>query len=254
MTIINFKVDEKKKLDIEKIVQMKGYKSISEFIREAIDEKMNLQKIIDDFLETNPPLDEEKIEIPDYIPDGKFLGIARNEIVVVGDSLGEVMEKLYRKFPKAASGVLRKGKPLPDFETIFSLFNLENTECYHQVNYKGHFYPILEFAYEYNGEKENILGLVDTGATLMVLDKELFKEKKLNPIRTSEILTANGIIELPLYKGNFYYQGKAHEMEFTISDISNQLKIKALIGKSFIDKFNLMFLGKSKVFCLQSLE
>ena len=95
---------------------------------------------------------------------------------------------------------------------------------------------------------------MDTGATLMVLDKELFKEKKLNPIRTSEILTANGSIELPLYKGNFYYQGKAHEMEFTLSDFSNQLNIKALIGKSFIDKFNLMFLGKSKEFCFQSLD
>ena len=34
---------------------MKGYKSISEFIREAIDDKMNLQKLIDEFKEKNPP-------------------------------------------------------------------------------------------------------------------------------------------------------------------------------------------------------
>ena len=56
MTFINFKVDEEKKKKIEEITAIKGYKSVSEFIREAIDEKMNLQRLIDDFIEKNPPI------------------------------------------------------------------------------------------------------------------------------------------------------------------------------------------------------
>lgn len=146
MTIINFKVDEKKKKKIEEITKMKGYKSISEFIREAIDDKMNLQKLIDDFKEKNPPIDLEKIEIPDFIPDGKFLGISRNTIVAIGDTLQEVMKILYEKFPEAAAGIIRKGKEMEQFETLFSLFSAENTKCFQQAEIDRRFYPILNFS------------------------------------------------------------------------------------------------------------
>ncbi len=139
MTIINFKVDGEKKKKIEEIVNLKGYKSVSEFIREAIDEKMNLQEVIDDFIKENPPMDEEKIIISDFIPDGKYLGIARNEIVVIGDNLKDVTLKLYSKFPRAASGIIRKGKQITSFETLFSLFSAGNTKCYNQAKFDNNF-------------------------------------------------------------------------------------------------------------------
>lgn len=161
MAIMNFKVDEKKKKKIEELVELKGYKSVSDFIREAIDDKMNLQNVIDKFLEKNPPLDEDKIDIPDYIPDGKYLGIARNEIVIVGDSIKEVMTKLYKKFPDSATSVFRKGKKMEDFETLFSLFSAENTNCYHQAKIQNNFYPLLEMEMEIKGEFKSIIGLVD---------------------------------------------------------------------------------------------
>ena len=84
---------------------------------------MNLQKVVDDFIRENPPLDKNKIKIPEFIPDGKYLGIARNEIVAIGDSIKEVMEKLYSKFPQAASGIMRKGMEMPVFETLLSSIN-----------------------------------------------------------------------------------------------------------------------------------
>lgn len=253
MTIINFKVNEDKKKKIEEIVKIKGYKSVSEFIREAIDDKMNLQKIIDEFTKENPPLDEKKINIPDFIPDGKYLGIARNEIVVIGETLEEVMEKLHNKFPRAASGIIRKGKKMPTFETLFSLFSVENTKCYNQSKFENNYYPILEILFEINGEIKQILGLIDTGASIMALNKELFQNQDLTPVRTSEILTANGIIELPIYNSKFHYENHVLNLDFTLTDIANPLKIQALIGKNFIDKFNLMLLGNNKLFCLQSL-
>jgi len=254
MTIINFKVDEEKKKKIEQIVEIKGYKSVSEFIREAIEDKMNLQTIVDDFVRENPPLDENNIKIPDFIPDGKYLGIARNEIVVIGDSIEEVMEKLYTKFPRAASGILRKGKKMPKFETLFSLFSVENTKCYNQSKFENNFFPILEISVEINGVPKQILGLVDTGASIMALNKELIQNQDLAPVRTSEILTANGIIQLPIYNSNFKYNNQVLNLDFTLTDLANPLKIQALIGKNFIDKFNLLLLGNEKLFCLQPLK
>ncbi len=75
--------------------------------------------MINDFLKENPPLDVNKVEIPDFIPKGKFLGIARNKIVVIGDTIKEVMENLFSKFPQAASGIIRKGMEIPSFETLY---------------------------------------------------------------------------------------------------------------------------------------
>lgn len=253
MTIINFKVDEKKKKRIEEITRLKGYKSISEFIREAIDDKMNLQKIIDDFKKKNPPFDKSKIDIPDFIPDGKYLGISRNTIVVIGDTLQEVVQKLFKKFPESAAGVMRKGKEIESFETIYSLFSLENTKCYHQVEISGNFYPFLEFSIIINGEERSLLGLIDTGATIMTLDKKFVNEYNIKSFEKTKVLTANGIIEASIYKCKFRYENQIIELKTISSDVSGPLAIQALVGKNFIDKFNLMFLGKEKLFCLQTL-
>ena len=252
MTIINFKVDEEKKRKIEEITRTKGYKSISAFIREAIDDKMNLQKIVDDFKNKNPPLDIEKIEIPEFIPDGKYLGISRNTIVVIEDSLQEAMKKLFEKFPEASAGIIRKGKEMEQFETLFSLFSTENTKCFQQAEIAKRFFPILEFFITLKGDKKSLLGLVDTGASIMALDRTFIENFELKPIRKSKILTANGIIEAPIYKSMFQYENLSYELEFTSSEISG-LPIQALIGKNFIDEFNVLFLGGEKLFCIQNL-
>ena len=252
MTIINFKVDEEKKKKIEEIAKIKGYKSVSEFIREAIDDKMHLQKLIDHFKEKNPPIDLDKIDIPDFIPDGKYLGISRNTIVVIGDTLQEVMKILYEKFPEASAGIIRKGKEIEHFETLFSLFSAENTKCFQQAEIARRFFPILDFSMIINGEMKSLLGLVDTGASIMALDRKFIENFDLKPIRRTNILTANGITEASIYKGIFQYETVSYELEFTSSEITG-LPIQALIGKNFIDEFNVLFLGREKLFCIQKL-
>ena len=243
-------MDEEKKKKIEEIAKFKGYKNVSEFIREAIDDKMNLQQLIDDFKKKNPPIDLNKVEIPDFIPDGKYLGISRNTIVVIGDTLQDVMKKLYEKFPEASAGIIRKGKNIEQFETLFSLFSSENTKCFQQAEIANRFYPILEFSIIINGEENSLLGLIDTGASIMALDRKFIKKLELKPIRKSQILTANGIIEDSIYKSMFKYENLSYDLEFTSSDISG-LPIQALIGKNFIDEFNILFLGSEKLFCIQ---
>jgi len=213
---------------------------------------MNLQKIVDDFKNKNPPLDIEKIEIPEFIPDGKYLGISRNTIVVIEDSLQEAMKKLFEKFPEASAGIIRKGKEMEQFETLFSLFSTENTKCFQQAEIAKRFFPILEFFITLKGDKKSLLGLVDTGASIMALDRTFIENFELKPIRKSKILTANGIIEAPIYKSMFQYENLSYELEFTSSEISG-LPIQALIGKNFIDEFNVLFLGGEKLFCIQNL-
>ena len=94
---------------------------------------MSLERLIDEFNKKYPPLDIEKIEIPYYIPHGKYLGVSRNKIVVIGDSLKEVTKKLLEKFPESATGVIRKGKDIEHFEVIYSLFSSANTNCFRQA-------------------------------------------------------------------------------------------------------------------------
>ncbi len=87
----------------------------------------------------------------------------------------------------------------------------------------------------------------------MTIDKEIIKEFDIKPAKTSTILTANGIIEAPIYQGNFQYESKVSELQFVSTDISGPLAIQVLIGKNFIDEFNLLFLGREKLFCIQKL-
>ncbi len=253
MTTINFKVDDQKKKEIEEIAKIKGFKSVSEFIRNAIEDKLNLQKLIDEFIEKNPPIDLDKIQIPDFIPDGKYLGISRNTIVTTGDSIEQVMKILYEKFPESAAGIIRKGKKIEEFEVIFSFFSAKNTNCYPQIEIENNYYPILKFAIYLNGKEREILGLVDTGASIMLIDDKVFEEMDLKEIGVKSILTANGVMKQNIYRAPFKYEEEILELDFTHANISGPLPIQALIGKNFIDEFNLIFLGKEKLFCIQKL-
>lgn len=94
---------------------------------------MSLEELIDEFKKKNPPLDRDKIEIPKYMPNGKYLGISRNRIVIIGDTLKEVTKKLIEKFPESAAGVIRKGMEIEHFEVIYSLLSTANTNCFPQV-------------------------------------------------------------------------------------------------------------------------
>ena len=104
-----------------------------------------------------------------------------------------------------------------------------------------------------NDEIIPFLGLVDTGASITAFDKTFIETLNIDPIRTTQLLTANGVINVPIYKSNFQYENMSYELEYTISDIKG-LQIQALIGKNFIDQFNLMFLDETKLFCFQTLK
>jgi len=253
MTIINFKVDEKKKKRIEEITKLKGYKSVSDFIRQIIEKEMDLQNKIDEFLERNPPLDKKEIDIPDYIPDGKYLGISRNSIVAIGDSAQEVASILAEKFPDSASGIIHKGHETETIDFMFSIFTLEDSKWYHQYNYKNNYYPLIPFSMPFNEVEKTFIGLIDTGATISAVDKKIIEEYEIEEVEKKEVFTANGIVKVPVYKSLFRYEGNSIQLEFISTDIIGDFTFHALLGKNFIDKFNILLLGKEKLLGIQKV-
>ena len=253
MTIINFKIDEKKKKQIEELTEIKGYKSVSDFIRQIIDREMNVQKKIDDFLSRNPPFDRSKIVIPEYIPDGKFLGISRNAIVAVGDSAQEVAKTLTEKFPESASGIIHKGHEDEKIELLLSIFSISESKCFHQYSYKNDYYPLLRISMNINKEEIPLVGLLDTGATLIAVDKEIVEQYSFKSTQIKKIYTARGIVDVPIYKGVFKYEDKSMELQFICTETPKEFAFNALLGKNFVDNFNILFLGKEKLFCIQPI-
>ncbi len=253
MTVINFKIDGNRKKKIEAISKIKGYKSVSEFIRYVIDKEMNLQQKIDDYLSKNPAFDRKKIKIPEYIPDGKYLGISRNCIVAIGDSAQEVASILAEKFPESATGIIHKGYESETLDFIFSIFSIEKSDCYHQAEYKNNYYPILPFSMDFNGERKNFYGLIDTGATITAINKKIIEDHDIKPIMKKRVFTANDIVEVKIFKEILNYQDISYELEFMATDIPKEFSFHALLGKNFIDKFNILFLGIEKLFCIQPI-
>ncbi len=253
MTIINFKIDEEKKKKIEEITKLKGYKSVSDFIHQIIEKEMDLQNKIDNFLEKNHPLDKKEIDIPDYIQDGKYLGISRNSIVAVGDSAQEVASILAEKFPDSASGILHKGHESETIDFVFSIFSLDESKWYHQYNYKNNYYPLIPFSMPFNDVEKTFMGLIDTGATISALDKNIIEEYSIEAIKKKEVYTANGIIKVPVYKGLFRYEGNSIELEFISTKITGDFTFHALLGKNFIDKFKILLLGREKLLGIQMI-
>lgn len=141
-----------KNQEIEKITELKGFKSVSDFVRQTIDEKINIQKKIDEFKFKNPPFDREKIDIPNFIPDGKFLGISRNQIVVIGDSAREVAKILFEKFPDSATGIIHKDHESETLDFVFSIFISEEMRNYHQFGFKNNYYAIYPFSIYFQNE------------------------------------------------------------------------------------------------------
>ena len=71
--------------------------------------------------------------------------------------------------------------------------------------------------------------------------------------KKKEIFTANGIVKVPVYKGVFRYEGNSIQLEFISTDISGDFTFHALLGKNFIDKFNILLLGKEKLLSIQKV-
>lgn len=111
MTLFNVKIDKKKKEYIKDLIKESEYKSVSDFVRKVIDEKIKV-------LESRKYTDE--IEVPDWIPDGKYYAIIKGSIVGVDDTVSSLAKEIVAKFPFEQITVKRKNKEFPKREYVYS--------------------------------------------------------------------------------------------------------------------------------------
>ena len=80
MTLLNVHIKEGEKEKIQKFVDGYTDKSMSEFVRSVVDEKIKMEKIVESLQPSENP------EIPDYIPENKYVVFVKGAVVAVGDS------------------------------------------------------------------------------------------------------------------------------------------------------------------------
>ncbi len=103
-------------------------------------------------------------------------------------------------------------------------------------------------------EGNNLIGLIDTGATISALDKKIIEDLELKSNDEREIFTAGGLLKVPIYNCSLKHKNKIIELEFIATIIGDLFSFNALLGKNFINKFNILFLGEEKLFCIQILH
>ena len=114
MTILNISIDEKKKKRIKELVKIGEYKTISEFVRSSINEKLTIKEKSEFNFDIN--------DIPNWIPDNKYIGFVNGAITSVADTPAQVSREIASKFPDLPCKIVKKGKKNKVPEYIFSTF------------------------------------------------------------------------------------------------------------------------------------
>lgn len=94
-------------------MKIKKYKSISDFNKKAIEGKIRIKEV---------KKQNESIEVPDWIPDGRYYALVKNAIVGVRDSPSALVIDLISKFPYEHIIIKRKNKEIPKLEYSLEFF------------------------------------------------------------------------------------------------------------------------------------
>ncbi|MHA1325634.1 MAG: hypothetical protein ACTSRL_22825, partial [Candidatus Helarchaeota archaeon] len=114
MTVLNVGINEKTKKKLKEVVKLSEYKTVSELVRSTINEKLTIEEAEKDVI--------QKVTIPEWIPEGKYIAFVKGSIAAVGDSIAEVSREAATKFPNEACVIKRQGAKIQLLEYVFSAF------------------------------------------------------------------------------------------------------------------------------------
>lgn len=134
LTILNLKINEKEKDRIRRVLKTSEYKTISDFVRNAIEEKLKIAEIKKENLEIEPP---------EWIPNGKYFAIVKGAIIAVSDTPSSLAKEVIAKFPYEYVIIKRKNKEIPNIEYVFSSISTEGLKCWPYFDFKDKSYPIF---------------------------------------------------------------------------------------------------------------
>ncbi len=241
MTILNVEKNKKKKEKIKEIVKENNQKTISEFVRSSIDEKLKIEELTGKKFEIS--------KIPEWIPDGKYIAFVNGAIVSIGDTVSEVSRESAEKFRDLPCIIKRKGKPIEVPEYIFNTF--AELKCWNYSILENKSFPLILLEIGVNNNYKTIRALPDSAASLSVLKSSLARQLNLKSLRTERVFTTAGPIELKVSKADIKINDLILTSEILEGEISDEMPFDLLLGRNIIDLFDIYLLGKKQIICLK---
>jgi len=238
------KEDEKKRL--QATAEGLNAKSVSEFVRKILDEKM----AIEEFAQTTSQ--PENLVIPSYVPEGKYVAFVNGAVVGVGDNPSDVAQIAVGKFPNLPLVIKFNGPRQKPMEYVY--ISLSNPQSWKYIQYEDASYPIVPISLQSEAGKTNLVASVDTAASICVLRADQMQDQQFAISRTEEISTAGGIIEADILLGHVCILDATFDAEFIRAPISSMLPFKFLIGRNLLDQLDAYFFGKKQILMLKWAE
>jgi hypothetical protein len=243
MTILNIHMKDKDKKKLKSIVEFQNEKSMSEYIRKIISEKLKIETLAKEREKI------EEIKIPEYIPKNKYIGFVNGAIIGVADNPSEISLIAAEKFPDHELVIKFNGPKPKRMEYCF--MSLSEIKCWNYVKLEDFSYPIIPVSLISKSEEKKMFASVDTASSLCVVKKDLINLKDFEFSREEEISTAAGIEKFKVFMGKCKVVDIEFEIEFIVSPIAEVLPFTMLIGRNLLDQLDAYFLGKKQIICLK---
>ena len=247
MTIVNVHMKDEEKKQLQKFIDSSNMKSISDFVRKTIAEKIKIEELARNIQ------DEQRIEVPDYIPKNKYVAFVNSAVVAVGDSPSEVSLIAAQKFPNFPFIIEFNGtKNKKKIEYCFMSFS-EFQGWKYSLSQKQT-YPVLPLNIHHKGGKTFLNSSIDTASSLCVLKSNFISQNVFSKNREEEIFTAGGIINTDIYSAKIDILNNMFAIEFIFAPIYDELPFQFLIGRNLLDELDAFFFGKKQIFLLRKAE
>lgn len=247
MTIVNVHMKDEEKKQLQKFIDSSDIKSISEFVRKAIAEKIKIEEL------TKGIQNEQKIEIPEYIPKNKYVAFVNGAVVAVGDNPSEVSLVAAQKFPNFPFIIefngTKKEKKIEYCFMSFSEFQGWKYSCSQKQSY-----PVLPINIHHKEGKGFVNASIDTASSLCILKNNYISQKLFLKTREEGIFTAGGIINADIYSTKIDILNNLFDVEFIFAPICDELPFQFLIGRNLLDELDAFFFGKKQIFLLRKAE
>jgi len=131
MAVVNLRIPEEMKRKLAGLAKATGATQ-TKMVKNAVAEKLTIHEVASAESSTN---------IPNWVPEGKYVALVREAVAAVGDSVAEVTSAALSKFPDDAIHVACKGRSIKAIHYAF-LAQAE-MRCWKYVTVGQQSYPVI---------------------------------------------------------------------------------------------------------------
>ncbi len=238
------KDDEKRKL--QATVEALKSPSVSEFVRSLLAEKIQVEEL------AQQKNTSEGLEIPPFIPKGKYVAFINGAVIGVGDSPSEVAQIAAEKFPNFPLIIKFNGSRPKQTEYIYA--SLSQPHSWKYIQFEDHSYPVVPIKITGNSTEKSLFASIDTAASLCVMQEQAVAASEFDLSRSEEISTAAGIMKAQIFTGTVNLLEHTFTVEFIFAPITTMLPFRFLIGRNLLDQLDAFFFGKKQILMLKMAE